>query len=482
MQPVLSGDLLKLNTKLKFSDEFDGDLSKWNQDTFEDDGLHITGYDFIENNGQINLNKKWQTVPGRWAALMNKHRDKVQFIENEMLVLKPYVVNQPNPYRVDVVGADGLIKPLGQVTPYAPWLSTWARKNHPDENRKITDWDQTSLLFGKGSVVECRVNLERQRMGGVRFSMWPMPATKGLDTPTHPARDVSGESYNTDSSIMEIDTPEVENPQRYSDDFGHYAFMKCIGGLAGDTPQLEKDLRKFGINLRVGWHTFTLVWNLDGTLKFICDGVVINEEKRSLDFNAYLILSCEMNSGLKDPKRGPVQPHETLANGVKAPHDPGLSARCWIDDIALVDEHEVLVDYVRVFDIIDDSKKQTVSADSSTVLNTDPPTLVKRAELLTDDVNKKVEALGDMFEIKSRRLDALQLRYSKLKRKKEIVDSENAEHKTRIKTLSAEAKQAKDKLNEMDVLNLTTLEFEPHNVVNESTLNRLKRLLGDRVR
>ena len=361
--------------KLSWNDEFDGDLSKWHQDTFEDTTWHRAGYTNLELDGSVNLFLDGIRVPGRHASLMNKHRDKVQYVEDGNLILRPYVTKENNPYRDNFTGGDGVIRPMGEFIPWAPWLSTWTSKWSNEFGRHVTDHSKTTKTFGKGSIIECRVNLENLIMAGVRFSMWPMPATEAgvEDLPDSPAKVVAGDSYNKDSSIMEIDGPEVENPWRYNKDFGNNAFMKCIGGAAGDTPRptggFSDDhaynvLERMGIDLRKGYHTFTIVWKLDGTIDFYCDGHLVNSETRSVDYTAYLILSGEMCSGVKSPSSGDIKSHEHVSKGPKMPSDPGLSARCWIDDLDLADKHHVKVDYVRIWDILDGENKEDESEPS----------------------------------------------------------------------------------------------------------------------
>lgn len=329
-----------ISTILRWEDDFSGDLSKWYQDDFTKDDLHRTGYKHLGRDGGINEQLDGQRVPGRWAALMNKYRDKVQFIRDGKLVMKGHAVKENNPYRVNFNDSDGKFQPYGDYRLYSPWLSTWTRKWSENRKRQVTDWENTTLMFGPGSVIEARVNFENQTMGGFRWSLWIMAATDPEDYHDDPATVIAGTEYDADVSSAEIDCPEVENPERYNKDFGHYALMKIVGGEAGDTPDALQDIRKHGIDLRKGWHTFTTVWNHDGSLVFYCDNKFINQDPRSVTMQGYLIMSCEMNSGIKQ------------ANGPKRPRDPGLTEYSVLDDIDLIDKHEVLVDYVRVFDIV----------------------------------------------------------------------------------------------------------------------------------
>ena len=127
--------------------------------------------------------------------------------------------------------------------------------------------------------------------------------------------------------------------------------MKVVGGLAGDTPNADRDLRDFDINVRRGYHNFTWIWEHNGTLIWLCDGKEINRETRSVTAGLDLILSSEWSSGCKDPENETIAAHELTMDGPHQPWNAGLTARSAIDDIDLIDEHEVLVDYVRVYRI-----------------------------------------------------------------------------------------------------------------------------------
>ena len=352
LKPVIGPELKKILTQLRWHDEFDTDLSMWNQDDHVVDPLHRTGYDNLELDGSFNPNLDHIKVPGRWAALMDDYRDKVQYIEKGRLVMRGYAVKEPNPYRENFTNPEGKLQQYGDYKLYAPWLSTWRHKWSEEHQRHITDWDKTSCMIGPGTVTEVRVNFEKQIMGGFRWSFWIMPATESSETAMGPARVIAGDAYDADVSSVEIDTPEVENPVRYDAEYGHKALLKILGGDAGDTPDALRDLRPYGINLRKGWHTFTLIWKKSGALSFAVDGKEINFDDRRVTMQAYPILSMEMNSGCKTPGIDTILDGDNRSAGVKQPRDPGLTARSVIDDIDLINQHEVLVDYVRVYDII----------------------------------------------------------------------------------------------------------------------------------
>lgn len=326
MEPVLHK---QLETRLRWNDEFDGDLSKWLQPNFETDGRHRTGNKYIQLDGTVDLSKPWHKVPGRWAALYNDHREKCQFIRDGVLVMKGHAVNEPNPYRENFTDSSGVVHPYGDWKLYAPWLQC---KEH----------------FSRGSVLEVRVNVENQLMRSHRWNFWGMP--------------IDGNAYDADGSSVEIDAPELENPSRAVDSsFGYKALLKVVGGDAGDSEKGEFDLRKFGIDIRKGWHTFTTVWNHDGSLEFLVDGILVNTDPRHVTMVAEIIMAREMNSGVKKlPEDGILHSWENYSTNPKIPADDGLTGNSVILDLDLIDKDEVLIDYVRVYDIIDEETQPKI--------------------------------------------------------------------------------------------------------------------------
>ena len=329
----------KIQTTLKWSDEFNSDLSLWYQDTLENDALHRTGNKHISIEGLIDMDLQWQTVPGRWAALYNKHRNQCQFIRDEKLVMKGFAVKESNYYRENFLDDDMIEHKYGDYMLYAPWLSTWGRVWNEKLKRHITDVTKTSLTVTKGTVVEARVNFEKMNTRGFRWSFWLMPATDAT------GRIVADLSYDASTENgVEIDAPEIENPEATNSDYGHCALMKFVAGEAGDTPNALKDFRDFGIDLRKGWHTFTTVWLSAGNFEFYCDGKLINKDDRCVDVSMYLVMSREMNSGVKK------------SDNPRVPADPGLTGQSVILDVDKIENDEVLVDYVRVWDIVENSE------------------------------------------------------------------------------------------------------------------------------
>lgn len=336
---------------LIFSEDFDGDLSNWIQDGFIRDSLHRTKYKHLELDGSVNTSLDHIKVPGRHAALMDRHREKVQYIENGVLVMRGYVEKAKNIYRKNFNAPDGRLQPYGDNIISTSWLSGWGRRFDNKLERHVTDWSRTKLpLIGPGSRLVIRINLEALCMSGGRFSAWRMPATRTEDTPDNPepAEVVCDQSYNEDPTVKETDLLENENPIRFDSQFGQRALMKCVGGEAGDTPNGDRNLlTDFGINIRKDWHEIELVHHFDGTLDFKCDGKLINHESRPELNWGYVVLSCEFSSGVK--KKGTAAPHESEEDGPYQPANAGLSGRSCIDDIDMIEKHQARVDYVRAY-------------------------------------------------------------------------------------------------------------------------------------
>jgi hypothetical protein len=284
--------------------------------------------------------------------------------------MRAVVVNESNKLRKNFTDKNGEIHPYGENNIYLPWLAGSRYMNKPVGDGLISD---PSTLLGTakpGTITEVRVNLTKQMIRNMRWNFWLMSTV--------------GKDYDKNVAEVEIDTPEAQYSIR-TNKFGNSVLMKVVGGEAGDTPNGEIDLASFGINLREGWHTFTLVWNLDGTLEFNIDGILVNRDDRKVTMNAYFIMAFECNSGVKElrPLKDQVD-WENYEAGVYMPVDPGLTAESCILDIDLVDQHEVRIDYVRVWEM--------VKAKTSAIPDID----LSVENGLT--VDQEIQMLADMYE------------------------------------------------------------------------------------
>ena len=327
VKPTLNSELV---TRLNWADEFDGDLIGWNDEELIESARHRTGNKYIQPDGTIDLDKPWHKIPGRWAALYDLYREECQFIRDGHLVMKGFAVETPNPYRDNFEYA-------GETHRYGDYML-------------YTSWLTHLRTISKGSVIEVRVNFENQVMRGHRWNLWGMPA------------DHSASAYDTDISTVEIDI-EVENPSRVDHlDFGSGAMLKVVAGGDRDTPEGFVDLRKFGVDLRKGWHTFTIVWGHDGSLQWYVDSIRCQSDMRAFTGDIELIMAREMNSGVKSADSESWQNRE---DGPMKPIDPGLTGQSVILDVDLIEDDEVLIDYVRVFDIIEGETTEKVEIEES---------------------------------------------------------------------------------------------------------------------
>jgi hypothetical protein len=434
MLPVLDKSM---PVKLVWSDEFDGDLSSWHQDDFLGVTPHRTGSKYLTDAGMYDAAQGWTSAPVRHAGRYDKFRDVVHRIENNQLVLQAVVVKEKNELRQNFTDKGGVVHRYGEHKIYLPWLSTSLYMGKPDGGGLISD---PSTLLGTakpGTVSEVRVNLTKQMIRNMRWNFWLMSTV--------------GKDYDKNVAEVEIDTPEAQYSVR-TDKFGNSVLMKVVGGEAGDTPNGQIDLASFGINLREGWHTFTLVWNLDGTLEFNIDGILVNRDDRHITMNAYFIMAFECNSGVKEARPvGDQVDWENYETDVYMPEDTGLTAESCILDIDLISQHEVRVDYVRVWEIvkaktsalpdIDLGVEKELTIDQEIQMLAD---LYEKAETEIIALNRSCGAYRDVIE-------SLNLRNSELDREKtELIAKVDrfvaVEHKllTRIDALVDEKATLKD--------------------------------------
>ena len=440
----------RYETTLAWRDEFTTDLSQWYQDTMnKGDALHRTGYKHLELDGTVNKDKGWQVVPGRWAALYDEYRPLCQFIRDDKLVMKGYAVKVANPYRKSFVSG-GVSNRYAEYKLYAAWLSTWSRRWSNSKNSHVTDPNKTSLQFSKGSIIETRVNFEAMCMRGHRWSFWLMPSTNAT------------KAYDRDVlNGVEVDCPEVENPVSANKDYGYNALLKIVGGAAGDTKDALKDLRKFDINLRKGWHTFTTAWEHSGKLKFYVDGKLINQDDRPIDTKMYLVMSREMNSGRKTNK------------GPHLPIDPGLTGQSVILDVDKMETDEVLIDYVRVWSInqrldektledddelknvmeelredeinphknLDDSELDNIPTLLHSVDDDDIPGTIEQGKVFASNTDNHINLLGDLYEESLVEIDRLRRNKKTIVRAMDNLKNIVSRQELDIKSLS---KQLKD--------------------------------------
>jgi len=421
-KPSVLKDRLRIKgfpeVELAWGDNFDEGFSKWVQDTLENDGLHRAAYEGLGIYGQQETHD-WNVVPARWAAQYIRHREKVQYIEKHegknVLHMGGYIEKENNPYRRNFVDPQGRNNDYGDYIISGSWLSTLKFKQ--DENGKhVRDPENTTLILKPGCYLEALVNFELMKTRGMRWSLWLMAAIHG--------------NINYDSSISngaEVDF-EIENPSRTNEDFGHEAHVTIIGGEAGNTIKQSVDLRKFGINIRKGWHKIGFFWHEDGHMSFMVDHIEVNTDPRKMDdAEMYALMTREFNSGIKDASEGDKNAYP--ANRPYFPPDPGLSGQSVILDKDLINDDKVMVQYVHYYRVVgskpvektvphdiidlgsDDTERQLDSIPDDAVIE------IKK-DFIKDDISdeQENEANGEM-QILSERIDVQDQRLALLEKK-----------------------------------------------------------------
>lgn len=343
------GEGVPAGWQLVFNEDFTGtgglDTSSternWRFETMSD-GLHRAGNTGLDASG--NRIADWDSVRGkRWSAWYNAHNDTNAYRENDLLVMGGLVSGEPDPTRpIDYVD-DGVQTQYGSSKLYTSWIDTFARKWVGPGDLHVVDPDSPGKSFLYGHI-EARVSFQRIMTPGFRFSIWLMPAStdaEGQDLVVSQAYDADGDNG------VEIDLFEYEWINEDNQDRIH---MALIGGAAGNSTE-SVDAGSLGFNLHEGFHTIALTWTAD-RLAWSINGVLVKEITDMAlipDVYSYLILSREMNSGVKRPGLDNMAPDDMVEEYPYIPRDPGLYAKnIWEfrDRIAL---DQALVDHVRIW-------------------------------------------------------------------------------------------------------------------------------------
>jgi len=159
-----------------------------------------------------------------------------------------------------------------------------------------------------------------------------------------------GTAYNNDAKDgVEIDIYEHEYFSEHrggSEKFNNILYMKVIGGAVGNT-QNEitsapigfeyNDSNKTAVIVKRdapqgrigdGWHKVGLLWTENELIWFVDGVAVVKDISRVPNCPMYMILSREMNTGVKDPRQGGYDPTQDAASQLpNRPPDPGLQSR-----------------------------------------------------------------------------------------------------------------------------------------------------------
>ena len=335
--------------QLVFNDDFagSGDLdtsSSARNWRFEDmnDGLHRAGNTGIDANGVMVEN--WASVNGkRWSGWYNGFHEANAYRENGELIMGGYDSAENDPTRpIDYVD-DGILTQYGSSKLYSSWIDTFSRKWVGPGNEHIMDPESPGKIFKYG-YIEARVNFSEMVTPGFRLSIWLMPASndaEGQDLVVSNAYDGDG------NNGVEIDLFEYE---WINTDYENHIQLAILGGSAGSTAT-SFDTSSLGINLHEGYHTIGLLWEAD-KIVWTLDGhtvKVVNDIDLIPDVYSYLIVSREMNSGVKNPDIDNVEASDVLEEWPYRPRDPGLYAKNIWEFRDRINTDRAVVDYIEIW-------------------------------------------------------------------------------------------------------------------------------------
>jgi len=309
---------------LVFDENFDGtgDLDVTSEDRnwrFEtmSDGLHRAGNSGINERGDVV--QHWASPRGkRWSAWYNGFHDANAYREDGNLIMGGVVTNEPDPTRPIDYFDRGVLTQYGSGKLYTSWIDTFARKWVGPGGRHIVDPASPGKAWRYG-YFEVRVNFSEMITPGFRLSTWLMPASRDAASENL----VIDRAYDADGNNgVEIDLFEYENASARA---GGLINLALQGGAAGHDAMIY-DAAAAGVNLREGYHNIGILWPQD-SLAWYLNGVeikVITDPDLIPDVYSYLIISREMNSGVKNPNIEPTESSDVLQALPFRPRDPGL--------------------------------------------------------------------------------------------------------------------------------------------------------------
>ena len=334
---------------LTFGDEFDGSgaldvVSAERNWRFEsmDDALHRAGNTGMDEQGKVA--ESWRSPKGkRWSAWYNAHQERTAYRQDGNLILGGYMSNESDPTRPVEYLDEGIQTRYGSNKLYTAWIDTFSRKWVGPGDLHVVDPASPGKSFKYG-YFEARVNFTQMKAPGFRVSMWLMPASSDPDG----QKLLTSNAYDEDGNNgVEIDIFEYEWISTESQDRINVALQ---GGDAGKLAR-NVDVSELGIDLYSDYHTIGLLW-LPEKLVWLLDGhEIMKVEDPDLipDVYSYLILSREMNSGVKSAALDNPGPEDPLEKLPYVPRDPGLYAKNIWAYRDRINEDKALIDYVRVW-------------------------------------------------------------------------------------------------------------------------------------
>lgn len=332
-----------------FEDNFDGSGplevgspdSNWRFETM-DDALHRAGNTGIDALGEPV--EEWDSARGkRWSAWYDKFNDRTAYRDDGNLVMTGYVSDEPDPTRPEDYIDNGVRTQYGNNKLYTAWIDTFARKWVGPGGLHVMDPESPGHVFKYG-YIETSVNFSEMKTPGFRLSMWLMPASTDADGQNL----VVSEAYDGDGNNgVEIDLFEYE---WISKEFENRSHLAVLGGAAGSSAK-SVDTSKLGIQLHEDFHTLGFLWEADKMIWTI-DGHVVKQVLDAdliPDVYSYLIVSREMNSGIKRPNVDNVDATDVLEELPYRPRDPGLYAKNVWEYRDRINTDRALIDYIRIW-------------------------------------------------------------------------------------------------------------------------------------
>ncbi len=343
------GVTLPQDWRLTFQDEFEGsgdlDVSSaernWRFETMED-GLHRAGNTGLDANGH--RIEDWSSVKGkRWSAWYDRYNGANAYRDDGVLVMGGTNSGEFDATRPIDYMDNGVPTSYGTSKLYTAWIDTFSRKWVGPGGLHVVDPESPARTFKYG-YFETRVSFSQMMTPGFRFSIWLMPASSdaaGQDLLVSEAYDADG------NNGVEIDLFEYEWISTHYESRIHFALL---GGAAGsDTSTF--DTNQLGISLHQGYHTIGLLWTAD-KLVWSINGMAVKEITNVdliPDVYSYLILSREMNSGVKRPGVDNIDATDMVEEWPYVPRDPGLYAKNVWEFRDRIPFDQALVDYVRIW-------------------------------------------------------------------------------------------------------------------------------------
>lgn len=335
---------------LVFDDAFDGsgDLAVGTSESlwrFEGlaDGLHRAGNSGMDEFGNTDV-PSWRSPAGkRWSAWYDGHQTDNAYRSGGLLVMQGFASVEPDPTRPDTYMDEGRLVDYGSGKLYSAWLDTWSRKYDVSLGKHVVDPSSPNRVFRYG-YFETSVSFAGMVTPGFRLSLWLMPASRdaeGQDLVVSDAYDSDGDNG------VEIDIFEYE----YLTDAQSNRLQLSLHGGAAGSAATTFDAGDIGVDLRSGFHTIGFRWEAD-RLEWSIDGTVVKTVTDTAlipDVYSYLILSREMNSGVKREGIDSVRDGDPIEVLPYRPRDPGLYAsNVWLHRDRLAYDR-ALIDHVRVW-------------------------------------------------------------------------------------------------------------------------------------